>query len=88
VNLQPGGTLELYGNLAVGQVKRRRSITVNEGSTLRIEGDVTIYGDLILNDGAAVEFLGNASVIDVFGEVKITGDVSITGTFRDVRSRF
>ena len=88
VNLQPGGTLELYGTLAVGQFKRRRSITVNEGSTLRIEGDVTIYGDLILNDGAAVEFLGNSSVIDVFGEVKITGDVSITGTFRDVRGRF
>ena len=88
VNLQPGGTLELYGTLAVGQFKRRRSITVNEGSTLRIEGDVTIYGDLILNDGASVEFLGNGSVIDVFGEVKIAGDVSITGTFRDVRDRF
>ncbi len=88
VNLQPGGTLELYGTMAVGQYKRRRSITVNEGSTLRIEGDVTIYGDLILNDGASVEFLGSGSVVDVFGEVKINGDVSITGTFRDVRGRF
>jgi len=88
VNLQPGGTMELYGTLAVGQYKRRRSITVNEGSTLRIEGDVTIYGDLILNDGASVEFLGSGSVVDVFGEVKINGDVSITGTFRDVRGRF
>lgn len=88
VNLQPGGTLELYGSMAVGQFKRRRNIIVNEGSTLRIEGDVTIYGDLILNDGASVEFLGSGSAVDVFGEVKITGDVSIAGTFRDVRGRF
>lgn len=88
VNLQPGGTFELYGSLAVGQFKRRRNIVVNEGSTLRIEGDVTLYGDLILNDGASVEFLGSGSAIDVFGEVKITGNVSITGTFRDVRGRF
>lgn len=88
VNLQPGGTLDLYGALAVGQYKRRRNIVVNEGSTLRIEGDVTIYGDLILNDGASVEFLGSGSVLDVFGSVKITGEVSVTGTFRDVRERF
>ncbi len=88
VNLQPGGTLELYGSLAVGQFKRRRNIIVNAGSTLRIEGDITLYGDLVLNEGASVEFLGSGSVADIFGEVKRNGNVTITGSFRDVRGKF
>lgn len=88
VNVQDGGTLELYGIMAVGRFNRRRNINVGEGATLRIEGDVTIYGDLILQDGATVEFLGDASEIDIFGTVKINGDATITGTFRDVRNRF
>lgn len=88
VNVQPGGLFELFGKLSVGRFSRRRNITVNEGSTLVIEGDVTIYGDLILNDGARLEFLGEGSTIDVFGSVKRNGDVQVSGTFRDVRSKF
>lgn len=88
VNVQPDGVFELYGTLAVGQYFRRRSITINDGSVLRLEGDMTIYGDLILNDGATLEVLGSASAIDVFGQVKINGSVTITGTFRDVRNKF
>lgn len=88
VNLQPGGRFDLFGTLAVGRFNRRRNITVNEGSVLRIEGDVTIYGDLILNDGATLEFLGEDSAIDIFGQVKVAGDVTITGNFRDVRNKF
>ena len=88
INVQPGGLFELYGKLSVGRFSRRRNITVNEGSTLVIEGDVTIYGDLILNEGARLEFLGNASTMDVFGTVKRNGAVEISGTFRDVRDKF
>lgn len=88
VNIQAGGTLELSGIFAVGRNSSQRNITVNEGSRLRIEGDVTIYGDLILQEGAVVEFLGAGSVIDVFGEVKYNGPASISGNFRDVRGAF
>ncbi|MDG1572871.1 hypothetical protein OZ410_11140 [Robiginitalea sp. M366] len=89
VDIQAGGTFEWYGSLAVGRFFRRRNITVGEGAVLRIEGDLTLYGDLILNDGATLEILGGQdSVLDIFGQVITNGEVTINGTFRDVRRRF
>ena len=88
VNIQDGGLFEIFGKFAVGRNSRRRNVTVGEGSTLVIEGDVTIYGDLILNDGATLEFLGDDSTIDIFGSVQQNGAVQISGNFRDVRDKF
>lgn len=82
------GILEVYGSLAVGRFNRMKKIVVEQGSTLRLEGSMTIYGDLELMDGATLEVLGPDSVIDVFGEVRTGNDVTITGTFRDVRNKF
>ncbi|UCE70200.1 MAG: hypothetical protein JSW57_04715, partial [Flavobacteriaceae bacterium] len=79
---------QLYGTLAVGQNSQRRNIKVGENALLQIEGDVTVYGDLILMEGATLEFLGSDSVMDVFGEVKYEGAAIVKGVFRDVRGKF
>jgi len=88
VDVKTGATFQLFGSMAVGRNWRRRNIKVGENGLLQIEGDVTIYGDVILMEGATLEFLGTDSEIDVFGEVKYEGEATVKGTFRDVRGKF
>jgi hypothetical protein len=88
VNLNANGLLEMNGTLVVGRNNRRRNITVNSGATLRVEGNLTVYGDIVLNDGARIEFIGDNSVANVFGNVRRNGNVSVEGTFRDIRNKF
>ena len=79
---------EMYGTITVGRNDRRRDVTVESGATLRIEGNMAIYGNLILEDGATLEFVGDSSVANIFGSVIRNGSVTITGTFDDVRNKF
>jgi hypothetical protein len=88
VDIKTNAAFQLYGTLAVGQNSQRRNIKVGENALLQIEGDVTVYGDLILMEGASLEFLGSDSVMDVFGEVKYEGAAIVKGVFRDVRGKF
>jgi hypothetical protein len=88
VEIDKGGTLQLFGKLAVGRFAKRKDIRVKKGCTLIIEGDVTLYGDLILEDGSSLQFLGADSSMDIFGDVETSGTVAISGTFRDVRNKF
>jgi hypothetical protein len=82
------GLLEMNGNLLVGRNRQRKEINIEEGATLRIEGNLTIYGDLDLKDGSSIEFIGSDSVVNIFGEVKIGENVTITGEFDDVQNKF
>ncbi|MFS4418639.1 hypothetical protein [Maribacter sp. 2307ULW6-5] len=88
VNLNSDGLFEMNGTLVVGRNNRRRNITVNSGATLRIEGNLTLFGDLTLNDGATLEFIGDNSVVNIFGKVNKNGSASVKGTYRDVRGAF
>ncbi len=88
VNIAPGGVLRLFGTLAIGSNQDKGSLTVGSGALLQIEGNVTIYGDLIMEDGAQVEFLGDSSVIDIFGDVSAGREATVSGKFRDVRQKF
>ena len=83
-----GGLLEMNGNLLVGRNRQRKEINIEEGATLRIEGNLTIYGDLDLKDGSTIEFIGSDSVVNIFGEVKIGENVTIAGEFDDVQNKF
>ncbi|MDM9631666.1 hypothetical protein [Robiginitalea aurantiaca] len=87
VDIAPDAVLRLFGTLAIGTNADKGSLTVSAGSLLQIEGNVTIYGDLILEDGAQVEFIGN-SIIDIFGDVSAGREATVSGTFRDVRNKF
>ncbi|MEM9000839.1 MAG: hypothetical protein AAGB24_11295 [Bacteroidota bacterium] len=88
VNVDANGLFEMNGTLVVARNSRRRDVTVGEGATLRIEGDLTIYGDLIVTANATLEFLGSDSVVNVLGDVVIDGDATVTGTFEDVQGKF
>ena len=79
---------EMNGNLVIGRNNKRKNLTVKQGATLRIEGNLIIYGDLVLEDGATLEFIGDASMANIFGSVNKTGDVTIQGTFNDYQSKF
>ncbi|MFK7812615.1 MAG: hypothetical protein AB8B59_08985 [Maribacter sp.] len=87
-NINNNATFSMYGTFVVGRNNKRKNVSVNDGATFKVEGDVTIYGDLILNDGATLEFLGSDSRINVFGDVKKSATAEVKGTFDDVRNKF
>lgn len=88
VNINSNGLFEMNGTIVVGRNNKQRNITVNSGATLKVEGNLTIYGDLILNEGATIEFLGDDSVVNIFGRVTKGANTTVEGTFRDVRNVF
>ena len=88
VNINSSGAFSIRGSLFVGNNNDQRSINVNNGAKLIIEGDVTIYGDLNLRDNTTLEFLGEDSQINVFGNVNVSNSATITGTFDDVQGKF
>jgi hypothetical protein len=88
ITINENGVFEMNGTIVVGRKNRSRDIVVKAGATLRIEGSVSIYGDLILEDGATVEFLGDSSIAVVWGKVTKKGNTTVTGTFNDYFSKF
>ena len=88
VTIESGGLFEMNGTMVVGRNNRRRSITLDENSTMRVEGTMWIFGDVILNDGATLEFIGDSNTVVVFGDVIRNGNVTVSGNFRDVRNKF
>ncbi|GGD39516.1 hypothetical protein GCM10011361_03280 [Muriicola marianensis] len=87
VDIKENAVMAMNGNLSVGRNRRQRKIQVEKGGTLRIEGNLTIYGDLELKENATLEFIGDASVVNIFGEVKLEDGATVTGTFEDVRNK-
>ncbi len=88
VEVAADGLFEMRGVLVVARNSRRRDVTIGPDATLRIEGDLTIYGDLVLAEGASLEFLGNDSRVNVFGDVILDDSATVTGEFDDVQDKF
>ncbi|WP_343486228.1 hypothetical protein [Allomuricauda sp. d1] len=88
VNIGDDATLEMNGTLIVARNSRRRNLTVGENGTFRVEGSLTIYGDLVLEDGATLEFIGSDSRVNIFGNVERGDNVTVMGTFDDVQDKF
>ncbi len=88
VDVYSDALFEMYGTLVVGRNNKRKDVVVDEGATFIVEGNLTIYGDLILNDGAKLEFIGNDSVVNIFGSVVKNGTVNVSGNYDDVRNKF
>lgn len=79
---------EMRGTLSIGRNNKRKNITVEKGATFRVEGVLNIYGDLILEDGATLEFIGIDSVVNIFGSVKKDENATIKGDFVDIQNKF
>ncbi len=88
VDINTNALFEMNGTFVVGRNSKRKNVTVGANATFRVEGNLTIYGDLVLEDGATLEFLGNGSVVNVFGSVKKSGTVEVKGTFLDFQNKF
>ena len=88
ININENATFSMRGTLVVGRNSKRKDIIVNKNATFVVEGDLTIYGDLILNEGASIEFLGADSVVNIFGDVVKASTAEVSGTFDDVRNKF
>lgn len=88
-NINENATFSMKGKFVAGRnSKKNDGITVSRDATFIVEGDLTIYGDLILNDGATIEFLGSDSVVNIFGSVTKAPTAEVKGTFDDVRNKF
>lgn len=88
VTIDENALFQMNGTYVVGRNNKQRAIIVESGATLRIEGNLTIYGDLIINDGATVDFVGDDSVVNIFGSVTRNGDTTVDGTFNDIKDKF
>lgn len=88
VDVYDDAIFEMKGTLVIGKNSKRKNVVVHPGATFKVEGDLTIYGNLIVSNGAILEFIGNGSVANIFGSV-IQGETSlIYGNFDDVKNKF
>jgi hypothetical protein len=82
LNVNSNGVFTMKGSLAQGNAGNPW-LSLNINGTMKIEGSVVIYGNLILNSGAKLEFLGSNSEITIHGTVTKNNGVTITGTYKD-----
>ena len=87
-DIEKNGLFEINGLLVVGRNNKRKDITVKSDATLKIEGELTIYGDLKLENGATLEFLGDTSIVNIFGVVEQSENAEVKGNFIDVKNKF
>lgn len=84
VNINSGGVFTMKGSMAQGSYNSNSSnFNFNVNGTFKVEGSVVIYGNLILNSGAKLEFVGSGSSITIYGKVTKNSGVTITGNYTD-----
>ncbi|ADV51052.1 hypothetical protein Celal_3803 [Cellulophaga algicola DSM 14237] len=88
ITLDANSLFEMKGAIYVGNNRNKKNITVGSNATLRIEGDLAIYGDLILEDGATLEFLGSSSRVYITGNVTKAETAEVTGEYNDLLNKF
>jgi hypothetical protein len=87
MNLNSGGLFQMNGTFVFGQFNRNNTLSINSNATLRISGEVVIYGNLNLNSGATIEFVGQSDKITIFGRVNRGSGVTIKGDFVDTERK-
>ena len=89
VNLNENSSVDMQGRLYVGRNNRRQNLRLKAGVTLRISGGLVVYGDLILDPGARIEFLeSNFNYAAIRGNVQMAEGASVQGEFRDIWNKF
>ena len=84
-NMNGNSVTEVYGSLAYGQYQHN---TMQLNGTLKLSGSIVIYGNLNMNSGAKLEFVGTGNVITVYGTVTQNSGSTVTGEFVDTENKF
>ncbi|MEB2776207.1 hypothetical protein SYJ56_12865 [Algoriphagus sp. D3-2-R+10] len=87
LNVNSDGLMTVNGSFAFGQYQKNTSLTINSQSKLQLQGSTVIYGDLRLNSGAILEFLGEGNTITVYGTVTINSGAQIIGNYTDTEGK-
>ena len=84
INVNSEGVFTMKGSMAQGKVNGNgNSPNFIINGTFKVEGSIVIYGDLILNSGATLEFLGSGSSITIYGKVTKDKKATIKGDYTD-----
>ena len=75
--------MQVIGSFAFGQYRKNTSLNINSNSTLKLSGSAVIYGDLRINSGGTLEFVGEGNTITVYGDVQINSGGRVIGNFTD-----
>ena len=87
LNINSNGLMTVNGSFAFGQYKKNTSLNINSQSKLQLHGSTVIYGDLRLNSGATLEFLGEGNTITVYGTVTVNSGAQIIGNYTDTEGK-
>ncbi|WP_026955010.1 hypothetical protein [Algoriphagus vanfongensis] len=87
LNVNSNGMMTVSGSFVFGQYQKNTSLNINSQSTLRLHGSTVIYGDLRLNSGATLEFVGEGNTLTVYGTVTINSGAQIIGDFTDTEGK-
>ncbi|WP_153799407.1 hypothetical protein [Foetidibacter luteolus] len=79
-NINSNGVLEVHGAMAFGT---SGNSNLNLNSTLNVEGSLVIYGNLTMNSGAKLNFLGSGSTLTIYGKFTKNSGAAITGNYTD-----
>ncbi|UZD21864.1 hypothetical protein PBT90_00125 [Algoriphagus halophytocola] len=88
LNVNSNGLMTVKGSFAFGQYQKNSTLNINSQSKLQLQGSTVIYGDLRLNSGATLEFLGEGNSITVYGTVTVNSGAQIIGDFTDTEGKF
>ena len=87
-NVNENALFEMNGIFVNGRNRRRRNLNIADGATVRIEGSLTIYGDIVMGENSTLEFIGTESRANVFGDVIRANTAEVIGEFDDVQNKF
>ncbi|WP_417885385.1 hypothetical protein [Zunongwangia sp.] len=83
-NINSEGEINIRGAMAVGTFGKNDDLSINSNAVLRVEGNLTVYGNLNLQSGATLEFVGEDSSLKVYGKIKQNSGSQITGNYIDI----
>ncbi len=87
-NVNEDALFEMNGIFVNGRNRRRRNLNIADGATVRIEGRLAVFGDIIMGENSTLEFIGNDNNANVFGQVIKADSAEIIGEFTDVQDKF
>lgn len=87
LNVNSNGLMTVNGSFAFGQYQKNTSLNINSQSKLQLHGSAVIYGDLRLNSGATLEFVGEGNTITVYGTVTVNSGAQIIGNYTDTEGK-